>query len=444
MGRIVRIVIAAIIILSALPSARSQSQTDQHLQQAGVCARCHVIQVMEWGMSGHPKAGTTCIACHGESLGHVKDERDNVKPDHIPHRAAIAALCATCHNAGCPKTQKTADCQSCHHVHALIDPNNQPTVKDERVQQLGLKLQASARHVAEGERLVKAEQWEKAQREFQAALQDQPDNQVAAERLKVCDRRLQPGMPGFEIVNKDRDSRTGLPVDVRVPNLDIALVLVPGGAMDIGSDVIAGARPVHTVRIDPFYLGKFEVTQGEWKALMGSNPSARQDENLTNGDRMPVNQVSWEDAQAFVRKLNERVAGGGFRLPTEAEWEFAARAGDPVPPAELARVAWFNAPGQAPAPIPVGSKQPNKLGLFDMQGNVWEWCSSLYLPYPYNSADGRESLTAPGLRVLRGGGFADTADYLDPGFRHGGRPEQRLPWNGMRIARSVAAIQPAP
>jgi formylglycine-generating enzyme required for sulfatase activity len=396
---------------------------------------------MEWGMSAHRKVGTACINCHGNSLGHVKDERDNVKPDRIPRGAAIAALCATCHTAGCPQSKKTADCQSCHHVHALIDPNKEPPSTDERLQQLSLKWQDSARHVAEGERLIKAEQWEKARSEFQAALQDRPDNPVAAERLKVCERRLKPGLPGFETVSKDWDTRTGLPVEVRIPGLGIALMLVPGGEMDIGSDRFTNAKPVHTVRVEAFYLGKFEVTQAEWKALMGRNPSAHQDKSSANADRMPVNQVSWEDVQAFVQKLNERVAGGGFRLPTEAEWEFAARAGEPPFAGELARVAWFNAPEQS-GPLPVGSKQPNKLGLFDMQGNVWEWCSSLYLPYPYNAADGRESPTAPGLRVLRGGGFADTPDLLDPGFRHGDRPQQRLPWNGMRIARSVPANGP--
>jgi formylglycine-generating enzyme required for sulfatase activity len=439
-----RIVIAAILLSTGLSSAWSQSQIDQQLKEAGVCARCHVVSVVEWGMSGHRKAATDCVACHGSSRGHVADERNNVKPDRIPRAAAIAALCATCHKAGCPQTRKTADCQTCHHVHALLDPNKPPSSKDERLQQLTLKWQASARHVAEGERLFKAEQWEKAQSEFQAALRDQPGNRVASERLKACERRLKPGLPGFEIVSKDWDTRTGLPVEVRIAGLDIALVLAPGGEMDIGSDRFAGARPVHTVRVEPFYLGKFEVTQGEWKALMGSNPSAHQDKDFANPDRMPVEQVSWEDAQSFVRKLNERVAGGGFRLPTEAEWEFAARAGESFSPEGLARVAWFNAPAQAFAPLPVGSKQPNKLGLFDMQGNVWEWCSSIYLPYPYDASDGRESPTGPGLRVLRGGGFADTADLLDPGMRHGERPQQRLPWNGMRIARSVPANEPTP
>ncbi len=442
-----RIKIAAVLFfLACVPSAWSQSQIDQQLKEAGVCARCHVVSVMEWGMSGHRKAGTTCISCHGESVGHVKDERNNVKPDHIPHGVAIAGLCATCHAAGCPKSNKTADCQSCHHVHALIDPNKEMPNKDDRLTQLTLKWQDSARHMAEGERLVKAEQWDKAKVEFQAALQDRPDDPAAAARLKLCEHHLKPGLQGFEIVSKELDGPTGLPVEVRVPDTDIALMLVPGGDMDIGSDQFPNAKPVHTVQVGAFYLGKYEVTQGEWKSLMGSNPSTPPAKGVTDASRLPVNQVSWEDAQAFVRKLNEKVAGGGFRLPTEAEWEFAARAGEPGFAWDLARVAWFNqlpgsvyGPDRGAAPVPVGSKQPDRLGLFDIQGNVWEWCSSLYLPYPYDSSDGRESLTAPGLRVLRGGGYADSAEYLDPAFRHGERPQRRLPWNGLRIARTVPA-----
>jgi formylglycine-generating enzyme required for sulfatase activity len=205
------------------------------------------------------------------------------------------------------------------------------------------------------------------------------------------------------------------------------MVLVPGGDADIGSERLAIARPVHTVHVEAFYLGKYEVTRAEWKALMGADPSVGKSPG--DSDRLPVEHVSWEDAQAFVGKLNQRVAGGGFRLPTEAEWEYAARAGKPADTVTLQRVAWFDAPVKASRPRPVGSRQPNKLGLFDMQGNVWEWCSSLYLPYPYDSSDGRESLATAGLRVLRGGGFADSADLLNPAMRHAERPQRRLQSN---------------
>src|SRR5208283_5302278 len=118
--------------------------------------------------------------------------------------------------------------------------------------------------------------------------------------------------------------------------------------------------------------------------------------------------------------------GAGFRLPTEAEWEYAARAG-----------GGMGEGAQWSAPRPVGKGQPNTLGLFDLLGNVWEWSSSLYRPYPYVASDGREDADAPGLRVLRGGGYAEWAAWLDPGARHSERPNRRLGSNGMRLARSI-------
>ena len=432
-----RMMAAAFLLAAAMAPAWPQSAPDAQLKQAGVCARCHVISVVEWGISRHQQAGTGCVDCHGASRGHVADERNNVKPDRLPRAAAIAGLCATCHTAGCPKSKRTDACQTCHHVHALVDPNKPPSSQDERLEQLIQKSQAAARHVGEGRRLATIERWTEARAEFQAALKEEPDNQIAAQFLKLCERRLAPALAGFEIAGKDWDAGTGLPREVRIAELGTRMVLIPGGDADIGSERFAGSRPVHTVHIEPFYLGKYEVTRAEWKALMGADPSAQK--SPTDADRLPVEQVSWEDAQAFVGKLNQRVAGGGFRLPTEAEWEYAARAGGPADASTLERVAWFNAPVQTSGPRPVGSGQPDKLGLFDMQGNVWEWCSSLYMPYPYDSSDGRESSSAAGLRVLRGGGFADTADLLDPAARHAERPQRRLRWNGLRIARGVPA-----
>lgn len=432
-----RIIAAALFAVTVAGPMWPQAAPDEQLKQAGVCARCHVISIVEWGISRHQKSGTACVACHGSSSGHVADERNNVKPDRIPRAAAIAALCTTCHGAGCSTSKRMDACQDCHHAHALVDPSRPPAVRDERLEQRARKSQAAARHIAEGRRFAGLEHWEQARDEFQAALAEEPNNRVAAGLLRVAERRSSPALPGFEIIGEGWDGGSGLPLEVRVATLGIRMVLVPGGEADIGSERFAVARPVHTVHIEPFYLGTFEVTRAEWKALMGSDPSARAANESPDAGRLPVEQVSWEDAQAFIARLNERVAGAGFRLPTEAEWEYAARSGEPATGGALEPVAWFNAPAQASGPHPVGSKQPNKLGLSDMQGNVWEWCSSLYLPYPYDSSDGRESLSAPGLRVLRGGGFADTADLLDPAARHGERPRRRLRWNGVRIARSV-------
>ena len=254
------------------------------------------------------------------------------------------------------------------------------------------------------------------------------EDSAARAGLRRCDNQLRDTWPGFELTTTARDPGTGLPGLVRVQNLDIEMVLVPGGDGDIGSERFAGSKPVHTIRIEPFYLARLEVAQALWSSVMGSNPSAHQGKDYADSARLPVEQVSWRDAQQFLAKLNGLVPGGGFRLPTEAEWEIAARtAGTTSTVPQLPQSA----------PSPVGSPSPNKPGIYNMLGNVWEWCSSLAEPYPYNASDGREAADAKGLRILRGGGYADTPDLLDPALRHSERPERRVKWNGLRIARSV-------
>ncbi len=424
-------------LFATLPAAGAQTAVDQQLKESGVCARCHVISVVEWGVSRHSRGGASCTDCHGESRGHVKDERNNIKPERIPRGRTADGLCATCHSPGCPKTARTSDCQSCHHAHALLNPDKPPVLKDERLDQLTRQWAEASRHLSEGERLVKREQWEQARVELRAAQAGNPYDRHAAALLKVCERRLAPALLGFDDAGSGWDPSTGLPRRVRVAGLDLDMVLVPGGDQDIGSAGFRAALPVHTVHLEPFYLGRCEVTQAQWNSLMGMNPSAHQGAEYPDAGSMPVEQVSWEDAQAFIAKLNERVPGKGFRLPAEAEWEFAARAGGPPSPENLARLAWFDGRTPAGAPHPAGTRQASALGLFDLYGNVWEWCSSLYAPYPYDAGDGRESLSAPGLRVLRGGGYADTEFLLDPGARHGERPQRRLKWNGLRIARDI-------
>jgi formylglycine-generating enzyme required for sulfatase activity len=424
-----RITFYRLLLIAALP-AIALSQADERLKQAGVCARCHVVSVVEWSMSAHPKANTDCVACHGSSKGHVADERNNVKPERLPHAERIAALCASCHTDGCPKTKTAAGCQTCHHVHALIDPRNAPSTKDERLEALTAKSRDATRRIEAGTRLELAGNCADAHTEFQAALALLPNDPTAQAGLRRCDNQLRRSWPGFQMVGSERDPTTGLPRLVRVQTLPIEMALVPGGDGDLGSDRFAASKPVHTIRVEPFYLARFEVTQALWSSVMGSNPSAHQGKDFPDAARLPVEQVSWQDAQLFLEKLNRLVPGGGFRLPTEAEWEIAARSDGSAPAVSAT---------PQPAPHATGSSQPNKLGLFDMQGNVWEWCSSLAAPYPYNSEDGREAAEAKGLRVLRGGGYADTPDLLDPSLRHSERPERRMKWNGLRIARGIPA-----
>jgi formylglycine-generating enzyme required for sulfatase activity len=442
---------------SALATQAEKSFTDAEparleFKAAGVCARCHVVSVLEWGISKHVAADTTCQKCHGPSQGHVANERNEVKPDRLPRGVQIAKTCQRCHDAGCPKTLETGTCQKCHHVHALLDPAKRPKTEDERLTKLLARWEKFHKHLDEGERQLKQGLWQEARQAFQSALELIPGNHQAAQRLALCRRRLDPALPGFTTMGDTFDPQTGLAREVAVRGLDIPMVLVPPGEFDMGDDHLRDSRPVHTVAIEPFYLGKFELTQAQWQALMGTNPSVHQGKEFADAGRMPVDHVSWQDCQAFLKRLNERVSGGGFRLPTEAEWEYACRAGTSRPPDQstLGEYAWFRAnslrkpvgenTSQSPdpwAPRPVGTRKPNHWGLHDMQGNVAEWCSSLYRPYLYDPKDGREATDGQGLRVVRGGSYADSAESLDSALRHSERPQRRFRWNGLRLARRV-------
>lgn len=405
-----------------------QVEQDARFRAAGVCGRCHVVSVLEWGGSRHFKqANTGCVACHGASAGHITDERNNIKPDKIPHGAAIAGLCADCHNAGCVKTKRKDGCETCHNVHALADPrrpveNRNPQWETKRQQWAEAKALAD-----EGSSLMRRGEWRNALAKLNRSLELKSVQPEVSRRVQVCQRRLSGGLPGFEAVGDTFDAETGLPVMVIAKELGVKFALIPGGRVELGSTQFAASAPVHTVAVRPFYLAVHEVTQDEWKALMGQNPSVYQGSKYPDAARSPVENVSWLDCQEAISRVNRLVAGGGFRLPTEAEWEFAAREGG-----ESANDA-FNLAG----PRPVAAGSPNRFGIYDLNGNVWEWCSSVFRPYPYAPGDGREATDAKGLRVLRGGGYADSSSWFDAGARFGERPDRRLRTNGLRLARSV-------
>ena len=435
-------------VLAILPLAGFGQQSD--LKQAGVCSRCHVVSVLEWQISAHVAAGAACVNCHGPSEAHVANERNEVSPDRIPRGPAAAPLCKTCHSSGCPSTSKTEDCVSCHSPHSLTSPEQIQSFQGDRsthpIHAEVERLERSRAATRRAEELVSQQQWQAARAAFEEALEIRPDDSATLARIRFCERRLNPEIQGFEIVGAGFDAVSGLPHRVRVESFGYEMLLVPAGAFDLGSDQLKDSQPVHTVALDAFYLGAREVTQAQWEAVMDSNPSARK------GADLPVESVSWEDAQQFLAKLNARIPGSGFRLPTEAEWEYAARAGGGglSTDRELSRYAWYRESSQIePAgedgflrienfgAQPVGRKEPNAWGFFDMHGNVWEWTSSLFRPYLYDPSDGREAATAEGRRVLRGGGFADASFLLDPALRHPERPTRRYRWNGLRLARTV-------
>jgi len=224
------------------------------------------------------------------------------------------------------------------------------------------------------------------------------------------------------------------------------MVPVRGGTFDMGDEHgdLGDDCEVHKVELDDFSLGQFPVTQALWRAVVEAIPEKIEpDPSYFKGDWRPVGQVSWEDAQVFLQKLNELLPGCGFRLPTEAEWEYAARAGTNTRYAgseRLETVAWWNGNSHDET-RPVGLKMPNALGLFDMSGNVWEWCKDWYdEKYYQKCADNPDKKNPvndkPGsFRVLRGGSWIrGYPRYCRVADRHGYGPAFREFLIGFRLA----------
>lgn len=224
------------------------------------------------------------------------------------------------------------------------------------------------------------------------------------------------------------------------PSTGIEMVYVKGACYQMGDTFGDGEldeKPAHEVCVDDFYVGKYEVTQGQWKNIMGSNPSYF----ISCGDNCPVDNVSWNEAQAFISRLNSKKNGNSYRLPTEAEFEYAQRSGGKGERFsggnDVDSVAWYNVNSNNENK-PVGAKAPNGLGLYDMSGNVWEWTndwydSNYYLNSPRNNPQGPVS----GIyRVMRGGCSGGPTENQKVVRRGAFRPDDRKAYLGFRLART--------
>ena len=232
-----------------------------------------------------------------------------------------------------------------------------------------------------------------------------------------------------------------LPRELR-NSVGMEFVLLVPGTFEMGSPSDEPGRDddetLYTVTLSqPLYLGKTEVTQDQWEAVMGGNPS-----NFSScGGACPVEGVSWEDAQGFIAELNRREGVSVYRLPTEAEWEYAARAGTQTAyhfgnaADQLEQYGWYkdNARNRT---HPVGQKQPNGWGLFDMHGNVWEWVHDWYGDYPGGAVTDPRGPEAGVGRVRRGGAWSSGARYHRVANRHGFAPVNRYNGLGFRLART--------
>lgn len=248
----------------------------------------------------------------------------------------------------------------------------------------------------------------------------------------------------------------------RDPYLRMSFVWVPGGCFEMGCGSWSGdcgsvEKPLHRVCVNGFWMARHEVTQQQWQRLMGNNPS----DFRRCGSQCPVESVSWNDAVEFTRKLSAKT-GYTFRLPTEAEWEYACRsggkkqqyAGGNTP----TTVGWYK-DNAGKTPHHVGRKRPNGLGIYDMSGNVWEWCLDIYAKDAYRTTIGTLTLQNPvfigaqyadiydgdgilrilqgiaGYRSVRGGSWGNTADRLRCSDRIKGNPDKRRDWLGFRLVR---------
>ncbi len=221
------------------------------------------------------------------------------------------------------------------------------------------------------------------------------------------------------------------------------LVLIPAGEFmmgDAGGDF--DEVPVHKVTITkPFWLGKYEVTQEQFKAIMGVNPGRNK------GAKNPVELVGWNDCQAFINQLNEKFGKPGvkFSLPTEAQWEYACRAGTTTrwsfgdDKAVAGEYAWWDQ-NAGYRTKPVGQKKPNAWGLYDMHGNLWEWCADRYGEDYYKQSPQNDPTgpTKGASRVLRGGSYSyDNPKHFRSAFRRMDRPDRPNDHHGFRVAGTV-------
>ena len=222
--------------------------------------------------------------------------------------------------------------------------------------------------------------------------------------------------------------------------ISVEMVKVEAGSFNMGAtpemeNPCYWEKPVHRVTLtNNYYIGKYEVTQALWKIVMGSNPSN------SKGDNLPVENVSWNNCQKFISKLN-KLTGKSFRLPTEAEWEFAARGGNKSRGYQysgsntIGDVAWYDGNSGSKTHA-VGTKQPNELGIYDMTGNVLEWCQDWYDSYSSSPQTNPTGAVSGSFRVLCGGSWGNSAGYCRSSCRGSNTPGSRNNFLGLRLVLS--------
>ena len=239
------------------------------------------------------------------------------------------------------------------------------------------------------------------------------------------------------IVKQTLSNPNVIPIEVNGQTFN--MIKVEGGLFTMGATpemtkADNDEKPAHKVTLSTYYIGETEVTQELWKAVMGNNPS------YFKGNNLPVESISWNDCQTFIRKLNN-LTGKYFRLPTEAEWEFAARGGNNSALCQYSgnpdidKVAWYGE-NSGKKPHPVASKTANQLGLYDMSGNVWEWCQDWKGSYTIDDQIDPAGSSNGSFRINRGGCWGSNAWFCRSSTRCFIAPDRKRNYIGFRLALS--------
>jgi formylglycine-generating enzyme required for sulfatase activity len=238
---------------------------------------------------------------------------------------------------------------------------------------------------------------------------------------------------GVEAETRTKRAAAGIPnIEIALNDeISLAFIEIPSGTFLMGSPASERERDTDEVQhqvtlTKPFYLGICEVTQEQWQAVMGTNPSK------FKGGKRPVENVSWYEGGEFCRKASE-LTGRKLRLPTEAEWEYACRAGTTTAYNTGDTLPGDQANFAANESKDVGSSSPNSWGLYDMHGNVWEWCSDWYGGYPTSSVTDPQGPENGSFRVVRGGGWNNSATYCRSATRGKNIPGDRNNGDGFRL-----------
>ena len=318
-------------------------------------------------------------------------------------------------------------------------------------------------NMAQGDEAFKQGKYSTAKNYYATAKQCAGGNPSEAQKkINSCDAKLKAQQEAAEAKRKEEEAKRKAQQEaaeakrkeeeaknsqiITVNGVSFKMKRVQGGSFTMGctseqgGDCDGDEKPSHQVTLSDYWIGETEVTQALWEAVMGSNPSS------FKGDNRPVEKVSWDDCQEFIRKLNA-LTGKTFALPTEAQWEYAARGGNKSRHCKYAGsntigdVAWYrencyDKGSSSPdyGTHPVKGKQANELGLYDMSGNVWEWCEDWYGSYSSSSQTNPTGPSSGSLRVYRGGSWYSYAGNCRVSYRYDFTPVNRFYYLGFRLS----------